>query len=218
MTDAIQMAMSSSINFAAISNPGALDSYDIRYRGSCSDNWKTSPSTSSAVIKSGRLLWKCSNNGKISWIFEIFVCQWSKMYGFKVSPPFSYQWPCIYWKVTTVKLHSFNDFQFCLHSTGLFSRDNSIFANFFWPEMYSRLSEREDTAATWAIAPLLGSVALFFKSFYCCCNSPVSIPTDANWLAPAVKRSFTVDGRVKPLQLFVPSPAIVVLEATSDII
>ncbi len=88
----------------------------------------------------------------------------------------------VLWEVTTVKLHAFNDF-----SSVSIPRDSSmvtsIFANFPWLRCTHRLSEREETATTWAIAPLLDTgVALFSKLLLLLQRS--SIPTaDANWVA-----------------------------------
>ena len=72
----VKIAMSSSMALRRSPNPGALTATTLKvprilFKTSVG---RASPSTSSAMIKSGRLLCRIlSSNGRISWIFDTFL-------------------------------------------------------------------------------------------------------------------------------------------------
>ena len=83
----VKMAISSSMALRRSPKPGALTATTLKVPRILFKTrvGRASPSTSSAIIKSGRLLWRIlSRSGKISWIFEIFLSV-IKMYGFSRS-------------------------------------------------------------------------------------------------------------------------------------
>ena len=96
----VRIAISSSIALRRSPNPGALTATTLKvprilFKTSVG---RASPSTSSAMIKSGRLLWRIlSNNGKISWIFEIFLSV-IKIYGFSRSATIFSLSVTMYWE------------------------------------------------------------------------------------------------------------------------
>ena len=123
-----------------------------------------------------------SNNGK-HWIFEIFLSV-IKMYGFSRSTTIFHYRPCTE-RVTTVKLHAFNDF-----SSVSIPRDSSIddpiFANFSMAsEMYSPTFQNwEDTEAL-CEQSLLDLDRIVFKASTAVATA-VSIHGGCRWVSPAV--------------------------------
>ena len=158
----VKIAISSSIALRRSPNPGALTATTLNVprillRTSVG---RASPSTSSAMIRSGRLVLSTSSrSGKISWIFEIFLSV-IKMYGFSRSAT-------IFSLSVTMYCERYPRSN-CIPSTTSSSvsipRDSSIVITPSLPtfsmasEMYSpTFSERDETAATWAIASLLAT-------------------------------------------------------------
>ena len=149
----VRIAISSSMALRRSPNPGALTATTLKVprillRTSVG---RASPSTSSAMISNGRFVLRTSsNNGKISWIFEIFLSV-IRIYGFSSSET-------IFSLSVTIYCDKYPRSN-CIPSTTSSSvsipRDSSIVITPSLPtrsiasEMYSpTFSEREDTAAT----------------------------------------------------------------------
>ncbi len=141
------------------------------------------------------------------WYWNLLVSN-QNVWIFKGLPPFfHYQWPCIVRGNHGQPAPSTTSSS-VFHSTRLFNRDDPIFTNLFpWLQRCTHrlFSEREDTAATWAMASLLILIALFSKLLLLlqiCLGSP---RRDATGLAPQWRFwSFTtIESR--PVAVVVPS-------------